>query len=321
MKAIGWSGFEGDLNHATLIYFHSERKRVGGSFPSVTVTFGGTWVYGDSAFLTIGKSVFPADTNDTIAAHFAHFINETFSVVQASVSSNVLTITNRSPVFSFIFSTSKSSASGTISESSSLTGGVEGTWTVDEAASQVVDRAARDWHSDFYAEILAKGWTVVQALNMEAANPPDDPGSGKVFTARYLDGEKVLAANVFETLLGEQLAFSDDVLAYQKKGFLSFADLMNAAGLPVWLQFGEIGHRYFSNYSAATNTDGGMPYYDDARRRRRWRRSGGRCTALSCDRRPDGEQLGGCEVPRRPAQGSRRRDSNTRSRYPFRREI
>ena len=46
VKAIEWSGFEGDVNHATLIYFHSERKRVGGSFPSVTVTFGGTWADG-----------------------------------------------------------------------------------------------------------------------------------------------------------------------------------------------------------------------------------------------------------------------------------
>ena len=269
VKAIEWSGFQGDVNHATLIYFHSERKRVGGSFPSATVTFGGTWADGDSAFLTIGgttigKSVFPADTNNTIAAHFSRFINETFSGVRASVSSNVVTITNRSPVFSFTLSTSKSSASGTISESGSLTGGVEGTWTVDEAASQVVNRAARDWHSDFFGQILSKGWTVVQALNMEMANPPDDPASGKVFTARYLDDEKVLTANVFGTLVGEQLAFSDNVLAYHKKEFLEFADLMNAAAVPVWLQIGEIGHWYFSNYNAATNADGGMAYYDDS---------------------------------------------------------
>ena len=268
MKAIEWSGFEGDIDLATLIYFHSERKRVGGVFPSVTVTFGGTWNGGDEAFLTlggitIGKSVFPADTSSTIAAHFKRFINETFSGVWASVAGAVLTITNRSPVFSFTFSESKSSAGGTISESGSLSGGVEGTWTVDEAASQVVNRAARDWHGDFYAEVLAKGWNVVQALNMEMANPPDDPGSGKVFTARYLDGEKVFTANVFGTLVGEQLAFSDDVLAYHKKEFLSFADLMDAAGVPVWLQIGEIGWWYFSNYNAATNADGGMAYYDD----------------------------------------------------------
>ncbi len=150
VKAIEWSGFEGDIDLATLIYFHSERKRVGGFFPSVTVTFGGTWNGGDEAFLTlggitIGKSVFPADTTSTIAAHFKRFINETFSGVWASVAGAVLTITNRSPVFSFTFSESKSSADGTISESGSLTGGVEGTWTVDEAASQVVNRAALVW--------------------------------------------------------------------------------------------------------------------------------------------------------------------------------
>ena len=175
----------------------------------------------------------------------------------------MLKITNRSPVFEFTFSKSKNSAGGTISTSGSLTGGVEGTWTVDEAASQVVNRAARDWHGDCYGQILAKGWTVVQALTMEMANTPDDPGSGKVFTARFLDGDKVLTANVFGTLVGEQLAFSDDVLAYQKKEFLAFADLMNAAGVPVYLQAGEIGWWYFSNYDAATNADGGMAYFDD----------------------------------------------------------
>ena len=39
----------------------------------------------------------------------------------------------------------------------------------------------------------------------------------------------MFTANVFGTLVGEQLTFSDDVLAYQKKEFLEFADLMNAA--------------------------------------------------------------------------------------------
>ena len=35
---------------------------------------------------------------------------------------------------------------------------------------------------------------------------------------------------------------------------------MNAAGVPAWLQFGEIGWWYFSDYNAATNPDGGMAY-------------------------------------------------------------
>ena len=100
VKEIEWSGLQGDVNHYLGVFFALERVRSGGTFPSATVTFGGAWADGDLAFLTmgettIGKSVFPADTNDTIAAHFAYFLNETFSGVWASVSSNVLTITNR----------------------------------------------------------------------------------------------------------------------------------------------------------------------------------------------------------------------------------
>jgi hypothetical protein len=37
-----------------------------------------------------------------------------------------------------------------------LIGGVEGTWRIDEAASTVLNRAARDWHDDFFSEIVAK---------------------------------------------------------------------------------------------------------------------------------------------------------------------
>ena len=168
----------------------------------------------------------------------------------------VVTITNRSPLFSFTFSTSKSSASGTISDSGSLTGGVEGTWEVDADAAQVINRGARDWHADFYAEVKLKSWGLVQSFNMEAANPPDDPGSGKVWAARFKDGTKVLTANVLGSLVGVQLTFSDDVLAYHKKEALAFADMMSTAGVTVNLQFGEIGWWYFANAS-------GMAYYDD----------------------------------------------------------
>ena len=260
VKEIEWSGFEGGVNNATLIWFHSQRKRVGGSFPSVAITFGGTWADGDSPTLTIGgtaigKSVFPADTTATIAAHFSRFVNETFSGVEATVSGSVVTITNRSPLFSFTFSKSKSSASGTISESGSLTGGVEGTWEVDADAAQVINRGARDWHSDYYAEVKLKSWNLVQSFNMEAANPPDNPAGGKVWAARFADDAKVLTGNVLGSLVGVQLAFSDEVLAYQKKEALAFADLMSAAGVTVNLQFGEIGWWYFANAS-------GMGYYD-----------------------------------------------------------
>ena len=54
-----------------------------GTDPVWTVTFGGTWAEGDQVTLTIagtvlGKWVFPDETADAIAQHFAWYINETF---------------------------------------------------------------------------------------------------------------------------------------------------------------------------------------------------------------------------------------------------
>ncbi len=267
LKQIEWSGIEGDINHFLGIFFHLNRKRVGGTFPSMTVTFAGTWVSGDEAFMvvggtTIGKSVFPADTNDTIAAHFAYFISEIFSGVWASVASNVVTITSRSPVWEFTFSSSKNSASGTITESGDLTGGVEGSWDIDDAADPVLNRATRDWHDDFFGEINTRGWTAVFTHSMEFVDPPDSP-PGTVWKARYLDGDAVEPLNQFSGIFSTHCIFSAAVLAYQKKLYKEMADLMSAAGLTVWLQFGEFGWWFFSNYNASTNPGGGMAYYDD----------------------------------------------------------
>ncbi len=77
------SGIIGDIDHYVGVFWWAQRVRVEGTFPSATITFGETWADGDTVFITIGgtaigKSVFPANTVDTIAAHFAWFINETF---------------------------------------------------------------------------------------------------------------------------------------------------------------------------------------------------------------------------------------------------
>jgi len=257
---IGRSGLVGDINHYVGVFWWNQRVRMGGTFPVWTVTFGGTWADGDAAFVTIGgttmgKSVFPADTVDTIAAHFAAFINETFVGVWASATGGVLTVTCRSPQYSFTASTSQSSSAGTISESGSLADGVEGTWTIDAAATPVLNVAARDWHADYFAEIEAAGWTATAAFSMELVDPPDDPGGGQVWAARYLDDEPVLTATGFGALSSTHCAFTDVVAAYMQQAFAEMADLMNGAGLTPWLQFGETLWWFFAN-------EAGMAYYD-----------------------------------------------------------
>lgn len=261
---IGRSGLVGQINHYLGVFWWNQRKRVDGSFPVWTVTFGGTWASGDEAFVTIGgtamgKSVFPADTVDTIAAHFAAFINETFVGVWASADGGELTVTCRSPIWEFTASTSKTSSGGTISEDGSLEDGSEGTWEIDAAATPVLNRAAEDWHEDFFEELYAAGRTAVAAFSMELVDPPDDPGAGQVWAARFADDTPVETATGFASLKSTHCSFVGDVADYQKVGYKEIADLMSAAGLTPWLQFGEFVWWYFAGGGPPVS----MAYYDD----------------------------------------------------------
>ncbi|MGE5570121.1 MAG: hypothetical protein ACM3S5_13885 [Rhodospirillales bacterium] len=265
--ALDRAGLHGRLNHYLGVFWWAQRRRVGGSFPSLTLTFGGTWADGDSVFLTIGgtvmgKSVFPADTASTIAAHFCYFINSMLVGVWAEVAGAVLTIHCFTPEWAFTFAREYLSAAGTISESGSLEGGSRGTWEIDAGATPVLNRAARDWHRDFFAAVAERGWEAVASLSMEMVNPPDDPASGSVWAARFLDGAKVETSTGFASLLSTHCAFSDVVAAYQAAAYAEIAGLMVAAGLTPWLQFGEFCWWYFSDFDAATNPGGGMAFYD-----------------------------------------------------------
>jgi hypothetical protein len=252
-------GFAGELDHYLGVFWWNQRKRVGGSFPVLTVTFSGTWANGDTAFIsisgeTIGKSVFSGDDSAAIASHFAYFINSTFTGLWASASGGVLTITNQSPEWSFDLVDAigdpappfASSAGGTVTYSGSLSGGTEGTWMIDDTVTPVINRAVTDWHADLWAEVHAKGWSAVAAFSMELVNPPDDPAHGAVYAQRYSDGTIVSTDTGFGGLASTQCTFSTTVLNYQKQAFKEMAGLMSTAGLTPWLQFGEFLWWFFS---------------------------------------------------------------------------
>ena len=81
-------GYAGPMNEYLGVFWWNERKQTGAAFSTAAVTFGGTFADGDSIFLTVNgtlltKSVFPADTPDTIALHFAASINGAFVGVWA----------------------------------------------------------------------------------------------------------------------------------------------------------------------------------------------------------------------------------------------
>ena len=63
-----------------------------------------------------------------------------------------------------------------------------GHWVIDDTVTPVLSRAARDWHRDYFAELLANSMTCVAAFSQELVLPPDNPPSA-VWVQRYPDGQ------------------------------------------------------------------------------------------------------------------------------------
>jgi hypothetical protein len=261
-------GYAGPMNEYAGVFWWNQRKVTGQTLASATVTFGGTWVAGDQMFLTIGgttigKTVFDHEDATVWAAHFAYFINETFSACWASADGGTLTITTRSAAaaYQLSLSSSKESEAGTITITGALNDSVAGTWVIDPAQTPALNYGAAAWHADLFAEVKKRNRSIVSSLSMELVDPPDDPPDDP-WICRFPDGDPVLTATGFANLNSAQcICLAPSFLAYQKAAFLHLAQLQSAAGLTPELQFGEFLWWYFSNYSD-TNRDGGMAYYD-----------------------------------------------------------
>ena len=246
-------GLHGQVSEYVGVFWWNQRKRVGGQWRTWTIQFGGTWSAGDELFVTIGgftmgKSVFYADTVETIARHFRAFINHTLIGVWAQTTSTPgeLLIHVRTPVWAYTKSISYNSSGGTVTESGDLSAGVEGTWVIDDAASGAINYPTRKWHADLYAELAARGWDAIAAFSMEMVDPPDDPPSA-VYAARFYDGAPVETDVGFANLRSTHCAFTPAVAALQKAAYREIAGLMASAGLTPWLQFGEFVWWYFSS--------------------------------------------------------------------------
>ncbi len=239
-------GFTGPVNEYVGVFWWNQRTVVGQTLATATVTFGSGFVAGDSIFLdiggtTIGKSVEAGESATVWAAHFAYFINETFSGVWASASGAVLTVTTRSSAaaYQFTFSTSVTSAAGTLTTAGALNNSVAGTWTVDPTQTPALNYGAQSWHADLFAQVKSRGNTIVSALSLELVDTPDAPPA-HVWVCRFPDGSPVLTATGFGTLNSAQcVPNAAEFLAYQKAAFLALADLQAAAGLTPELQLGE----------------------------------------------------------------------------------
>lgn len=255
MTGLDRQGLQGPVNLYVGVFFWNQRKRGSDAvFKSWTITFGGTWASGDAVFvdvggLVLGKSVFPADDSDSIAQHFCFFINQTFVGVWAECSGPVLTVHVRTPGWTFSKSVSVTSTAGIATESGDLSLGIEGTWEIDDTLAEVVNWPTRKWLEDIAQECAARSRRLTLAYSMELVNPPDNPGAGKIYASRYLSGSPVLTDTGFSNLRSTHCAFSPTMADYQKKVYLKSAQILAAAGLVPWLQFGEFLWWFFSEKS------------------------------------------------------------------------
>ena len=267
-------GFRGSIDEYLGVFWWNQRKRALAAgqeaFHSWTVAFGGTWADQDAVYVaigdpnsgTMGKTVFPADNSLTIAKHFAAFVNETFVGVWASAAgtaaSATLTITARTPAWSFAFSATATSAGGTLTTRGDLNAGDQGQWVIDDSVTPVINRASTDWHADLFAQAAWLGLPMVSAVSMELVNPPAG------YAQCFQDGTPVLTDTGFQSLNSTQCTFAPVVQAYQAEACKELAAAQAAAGLQPWIQFGEFLWWFFDWYPAADGSQhhAGMAFYD-----------------------------------------------------------
>lgn len=275
-------GFTGRQNHYVGALWFYELAPTGYTFASGTVTFGGTITVADgdasqSFALTIGttgsssstvysKVMHPGDTPTTLAIAFAQAINDGSTGIWASATGSVLTITSL-PIGSagnnYTLSALATNMPGlTVTTSgASFTGGADGNWYTDLAASPRLNRAVRDWSLSFFTALEGYGIDMAASFSTELGN--GNPSSSAGIAQRGPAGDPILLPTP-----SLQTNFSPASLAFWQEVYAEMATLQASAGLTPFLQFGEVQWWYFPNNGfAPTDTVdyvaySGMPFYD-----------------------------------------------------------
>jgi hypothetical protein len=208
---LSQAGFAGDIDFYSGVFFALKRVRNGGRFRQATVTLSGSIGGSDVVWVTVGGSTghgtaisgdtsmggnptggsglggtvfgvaaLPADTVATLAQRIADGINGTFVGICAAPTATAgqLTITVLSPINGFSLDVSVASGS-TVSLAvagdvgTGGAGGNEGTWGVDPTQAVPLNRAFRDYLTDFAGQVKAAGHTMTVAFSQELLAPPD----------------------------------------------------------------------------------------------------------------------------------------------------
>ena len=263
-------GFQGRANHYAGCLWFYELTCPGQQYASASITFAGAPEFGKTTSVFLGGTEIDhvnliGDTAESIAKCFELLINAGATGVWAQSSGTALNVTARAigtAGNSTAISASTNSSQFTAqTSSSSLTGGVDAKWLTDMAAVPRLNRAARDWSSSFFQALKGYGITVAVSFSMELGNGDDSTAAG--IAQRYPNG-----AAVWLNTPSLQTNFSPQSATFWQQVYLDMAAVMNGAGVPVFLQFGEVEWWYFcpptdpnhGNWTPLAN--GGMPFYD-----------------------------------------------------------
>jgi hypothetical protein len=262
-------GFTGRQNHYVGALWFYQLANPANVYATGTVTFTGTPAFGDSITVTIGtvgvpssdinltKLVHEGMTADMVALAYANELNRGYTSLWASASGGVLTIQARAlgtngdnvSIAAVGSATLTATASG-----ASLADGFDGTWLTDLTASPPVNRAARDWHSSFFAALQGYGIESTAAFSMELGN--GDPSVAAGIAQRDSAGNAIVLPTP-----SIQTNFSPTSLAFWEAAYALMAGLQASAGLTPYLQFGEVQWWYFAN-DGDGHPFASMPFYD-----------------------------------------------------------
>jgi hypothetical protein len=281
-------GFTGRVNHYVGALWFYEMIRTGTQYATLTAELQLVGTLANNAviifilaadqeslangpYTEITHLVLLDDTSSTLAQAFAGLINVGSNLVWASATGNQLTLTARAMGVAgnnIGFQLLSSNTGLTVAQSSTaLSGGIDGApydlvsspyndslvaatdlWRTDTTLPQL-NRAARDWHSAYFAAIKSYGMDVVASFSTELGN--GDPAAAVGLAQRYYDGTPVVLNTP-----SIQTNFSPVALAYWKQIYLDVAGIQNSVGLTPYLQSGEVQWWYFPTSEVS------MPFYD-----------------------------------------------------------
>ena len=263
-------GLHGRANHYAGCLWFYELVCQNHREASASITFTGTPGFGKTTSILLNATQIDhvnliGDTPASIATCFELLINGGVTGVRAEADGPILNL------FARAFGSAGNGINiGAVTNdqqftaqrsSSSLAGGVDGKWVTDLAAVPRLNRATRDWSSNYFRALNECGVSVAVAFSMELGNGDDSADAS--IAQRYPDGSAAwLNTPSLQTNFGPQST------AFWRQVYLDMAALMSGAGVPVHLQFGEVQWWYFcppadpahGNWNPRPN--GGMPFYD-----------------------------------------------------------